>query len=121
MPGKKNQSDTPDTYDDDAKDAKPNRGSERSERLRREAQIAKIPTGGVRAPTDGERVSGSESTRNLKNTLNALSGFSAPRFLDGISKQKFKSGGTVKKMASGGMTSASKRADGIAQRGKTRA
>jgi len=33
---------------------------------------------------------------------------------------KFKKGGAVKKMASGGMTSASKRADGIASRGKTK-
>jgi hypothetical protein len=37
-------------------------------------------------------------------------------------KSRYKKGGAVKKMASGGMTrsSASKRADGIAQRGKTR-
>lgn len=32
----------------------------------------------------------------------------------------YKKGGTVKKMASGGMSSASKRADGIASRGKTK-
>ena len=32
----------------------------------------------------------------------------------------YKKGGAVKKMASGGMTSASKRADGIASRGKTK-
>jgi hypothetical protein len=33
---------------------------------------------------------------------------------------KFKKGGAVKKMANGGVTSASKRADGIASRGKTK-
>jgi hypothetical protein len=33
---------------------------------------------------------------------------------------KLKKGGTVKKMANGGVTSASKRADGIASRGKTK-
>lgn len=33
---------------------------------------------------------------------------------------QYKKGGTVKKMASGGMSSASKRADGIASRGKTK-
>jgi hypothetical protein len=33
---------------------------------------------------------------------------------------KFKKGGAVKKMASGGVTSASKRADGVASRGKTK-
>jgi hypothetical protein len=33
---------------------------------------------------------------------------------------KFKKGGAVKKMASGGVASASKRADGIASRGKTK-
>ncbi len=33
---------------------------------------------------------------------------------------KFKKGGTAKKMANGGVTSASKRADGIASRGKTK-
>jgi hypothetical protein len=33
---------------------------------------------------------------------------------------KFKKGGVVKKMANGGVTSASKRADGIASRGKTK-
>ena len=34
--------------------------------------------------------------------------------------RQYKKGGTVKKMASGGMSSASKRADGIASRGKTK-
>jgi hypothetical protein len=38
-----------------------------------------------------------------------------------VSDMGMKRGGKVKKMASGGMTSASRRADGIAQRGKTRA
>ena len=39
----------------------------------------------------------------------------------GLKDEGYKNGGKVKKMASGGMTSsASKRADGIAQRGKTK-
>ena len=52
-------------------------------------------------------------------------GSGKPRFdEEGVSVEAFKRGGKVKKMASGGMTSkvssASKRADGIAVKGKTR-
>ena len=52
-------------------------------------------------------------------------GSGKPRFdEEGVSVEAFKRGGKVKKMASGGMTSkvssASKRADGIATKGKTR-
>jgi hypothetical protein len=54
--------------------------------------------------------------RDRDRALNAqLGGF------DQNSATAYKKGGAVKKMASGGMTSsASKRADGIAQKGKTR-
>jgi hypothetical protein len=38
----------------------------------------------------------------------------------GLKDEGYKNGGKVKKMASGGAVSASRRADGIAQRGKTR-
>jgi hypothetical protein len=52
-------------------------------------------------------------------------GSGKPRFdEEGVSVEAFKRGGKIKKIASGGMTSkvssASKRADGIATKGKTR-
>lgn len=142
--------------------------------------VDQIPTDSAlyRNVTDGERVSGNEFTRNVGNTLSALTplggGFgkvgaelmtakgaaeraakarelaeaarrakpattlkssasTAParanqaaksgrkKFNEDEADVIFKRGGAAKKMASGGMTSgASKRGDGIAQRGKTR-
>jgi hypothetical protein len=120
----------------------------------RESRIAQIPTGGTRTVKGGERVSGSDLTRNISNTMNATAGLSVPGFVGNMTQKQYnaraaarraeeglspaeaaearrriaeasfeggmKRGGKVKKMASGGMTSASKRADGIASKGKTK-
>lgn len=139
--------------------------------------VDQIPGQSRSGPTGGERVSGTELSRNVSNTLSALTplggglgkigaelattnraqrAYNAAqaerRAAEGMSPaealaakqaavqaareaktlnpnawlagpkgmaENFRKGGAVKKMASGGMT-ASKRADGIASRGKTR-
>jgi len=58
-----------------------------------------------------------DKAANIRNTMSRVT----PENKD-VSDMTFKKGGKVKKMASGGsVSSASKRADGCAQRGKTRA
>lgn len=150
----------------------------------REEAIAQIPTGGVKPPEGGSRISSSETGRNLANIAaglgpTRLAGFSnagieaaflnaqrnaaaarnasaaqnaaaarraqlaeearrgqTPTNLTSTTSRsankrtkkidedntgvEFKRGGKTKKMASGGMTSASKRGDGIASKGKTK-
>lgn len=150
----------------------------------REEAIAQIPTGGVKAPEGGSRISSSETERNLANIAaglgpTRLAGFAnagieaaflnaqrnaaaarnasaaqnaaaarraqlaeearrgqTPTNLTSTTSRsankrtkkidedntgvEFKRGGKTKKMASGGMTSASKRGDGIASKGKTK-
>lgn len=150
----------------------------------REEAIAQIPTGGVKAPEGGSRISSSETERNLANIAaglgpTRLAGFAnagieaaflnaqrnaaaarnasaaqnaaaarraqlaeearrgqTPTNLTSTTSRsankrtkkidedntgvEFKLGGKTKKMASGGMTSASKRGDGIASKGKTK-
>jgi len=150
----------------------------------REEAIAQIPTGGVKPPEGGSRISSSETERNLANIaaglgptrlagfsnagieaafLNAQrnaaaarnasaaqnaaaarraqlaeearrgqtpTNFTSPTSRNANKRTKkidedntgveFKRGGKTKKMASGGMTSASKRGDGIASKGKTK-
>jgi hypothetical protein len=56
---------------------------EREELARYEALIAQIPTDGEPTVTGGERVSGSELSRNVQNTAMALPGASAARALSG--------------------------------------
>jgi Meckel syndrome type 1 protein len=83
------------------------------------------------APVDVTKLSANERTkRNIEENLSGARKGSGPtdtrsaneRIRSGIrSAFGMKKGGAVKKMASGGMTSsASKRADGIATKGKTR-
>ena len=68
-----------------------------------------------RAPTGMER-----DTSEVDRVRNLAGAFNVPIRPRG-SEDGFKKGGAVKKMASGGMaSSASKRADGIAQKGKTK-
>ncbi len=150
----------------------------------REEAISQIPTGGVKPPEGGSRISSSETERNLANIaaglgptrlagfsnagieaafLNAQrnaaaarnasaaqnaaaarraqlaeearrgqtpTNFTSPTSRNANKRTKkidedntgveFKRGGKTKKMASGGMTSASKRGDGIASKGKTK-
>lgn len=140
--------------------------------MTREEMIGQIPTGGYPDVSGGERVSGSEFTRNVGNALAALgptrlagfgnaavegatargaaqrastlraerteaarkgqtpTKFTSTRASDSAKRTRkfdedeagveFKRGGKIKKMASGGMTSASKRGDGIASKGKTK-
>lgn len=76
-----------------------------------------------RAPTDTALdTTQADIVRKLAATSGVpMSGMSSPQRLDEAGNP-YKKGGKVKKMANGGVTrsSASKRADGIAQRGKTR-
>jgi len=59
-----------------------------------------------------------DKAAKIRNTVSRVT----PENKDELSDMTFKKGGAVKKMASGGsVSSASKRADGCAQRGKTRA
>lgn len=50
---------------------------ERRDRMIREALLSQIPGSSVQAPQGGERVEGSEFTRNLANTLSSLPGAGA--------------------------------------------
>lgn len=52
---------------------------ERREQEAREALISQIPTGGEPTVSGGERVSGSETERNLRNILSALPGAGAAK------------------------------------------
>lgn len=68
-------------------------------------------------PTQSVSGKTAEQIAREKKTMNPLAWMAGPKSM----ADDFKRGGKVKKMASGGMTSgASKRGDGIAQRGKTR-
>ena len=107
--------------------------------MTREEAIAKIPTGGKPGagptPSKGNSASGSELGRNVKNTLMAM----GPTRLAGLSnaaiegatagrvakaaqaaKAKMREASFEGGMKNGGSVSASRRADGIASRGKTR-
>ena len=72
----------------------------------------------------GQLASGAETiNKAIQSASNALTGSAVQGSLDGISSQHsapYKKGGILKKYAKGGAVSASKRGDGIAQRGKTK-
>jgi hypothetical protein len=98
------------------------------------ASIVGTGSGGGRGPAIGEEAAykarnsdGGKSMIDRQNAAAQKAGLSVDDYYTSgkaaIDKQDnmFKRGGAVKKMASGGMTSsASKRGDGIAQRGKTK-
>lgn len=81
---------------------------------------SKSVTSSVDPEISGQPMSKAESAKSMDSINPSRSGrLNAPENKDELSDMSMKRGGKVKKMAHGG--SASSRADGIAQRGKTRA
>lgn len=75
---------------------------------------------GMRNYVSRARTGTERDTSEIDRVRNLAGAFNVP-MRSRASEDDFKKGGAVKKMASGGMvSSASKRADGIAQKGKTR-
>jgi hypothetical protein len=81
--------------------------------MEREARATRVPSGPVREAPSAEYMDPAEQAK-----LDAMTkAYNRDEYTSKVEKRK--TGGAIKKMAKGGMT-ASKRADGIAQRGKTR-
>jgi hypothetical protein len=75
---------------------------------------------GMRNYVSRARTGTERDTSEIDRVRNLAGAFNVP-MRPRASEDGYKKGGAVKKMASGGMvSSASKRADGIAQKGKTR-
>jgi hypothetical protein len=66
------------------------------------------------------READAERLREARRVQRPASNSADLRFRDMQKRMGLKKGGATKKMASGGMTSASKRGDGIASKGKTK-